>query len=903
MKRRRKEIISYKEEESEEESEESEEENKEDSDEEWSNDGDEQSEEEDGDQEWTDEQDDPADQPSTSESTSAPVMTDAPPVDIKQEPLSDDEGQHIPYQEDPDQFAESYKMLESLRRSCEQGGAERSSTGGPLDSQSASSGGEEDTRERGKFQRTRAIDVRLPPSMVGEGYLQQTGMLADSFTCGLCQKPCGNRTNYTVHLRIKHAKELPYECHVCEERFPTEAVLKDHAQTNHQSGDKDYRFKCGACGARFRLKLDLHAHMLSHNEYELFPCHLCQRTFSEREELSEHLCEHMKARNKRVRCPLCGKLFNRARNLAIHLGTHSATYICQLCENKTRMLECETYDDLQALLGMNTTALLHTSEENHIKQEEPSDNRETLVCKLCRTTFANVQERSGHHCKVYHCRNCSKYFCCPDPLDADGKPWDVEENYLCHTCIRSLCLMDKMPPDETSTSVDRITAKCWICAETFSKVIPTYHKVIMKLPSPNQSCSDDEPENLSLGLQCKICGNVYPKMSDLQKHYMIHELNHLYRCRFCDTIWDRKRMYRRHMQTHKVKPYRCPKCYKAFSNENRLRRHIDKHVRRHLKRKGEIHSDPSLIFSASDGAKKRFNKKRKKRAKGKMKKKSKRKVKTKSKKTDANAGENGDVLELGKCLQVEHRNVHQRKGEESGKYVCDICNLSCVNNLHLYNHKMVHAGQKIRPCDICGQGYRSNYELMKHKEDQHSQCHCQICGKGFLSTSDLEVHHKEKHVKDPLTCATCGKVCVNERHLENHRVVHTGRKLFVCEFCGQGFHLRYALVEHLGIHTGQKPHRCDICQQSFSQTEDLLQHKKLMHSQEHPGLVIGNDFIKKEPIEEVDHSGQSFNAFIEKEEIEHPGLVIGTDFIKKEAIDQIQEVDQSIQSYNSDVDN
>ncbi|XP_030842562.1 zinc finger protein 665 isoform X1 [Strongylocentrotus purpuratus] len=848
--------------EEEEDSEESGEESREESDEESPDSG-ERTGEEDGDQEWMDNRgirDEEREHPSTSEPTSASFTADMTPVVIKDEPLSDDEGPGLSYEEDPDQFAESYKMLESLRRASEREEGGQSSRGALFDNNTNTFGEEDPFTERlehfmtmpqdqGQFRYTDMMDTNLPHTMDGEEYLQQTmDTSSNSFTCDLCQKPCGNRTNYFVHLRIKHAEELPYECGICEERFSTEIILKDHIHSSHTGDEGDF-FKCDVCAARFSEKQYLHAHMLSHNEYATFPCHICRKTFMKRKDLQKHLSSHAKTIRESIPCPMCNKVFRLPRNLAIHLRTHSATFICQLCSEKPQSQEVPTSDDHKDGLGRTSTP-----EENSTEQEEIPGDEQQLFCKVCNVTFTDQEDRVGHNCKVNRCSNCLKDFSCPSLLAADGESYSSEENPMCDTCNKAFSLMDKVKPDERASKVEKGTVQCRMCLKRFPKPILNYSKPISNHPKRNQPCATKEASNSPLRFPCRICGNIYFMKSTLRKHVKVHEREHIYLCEICDTIFHKKKTYRRHLKVHDEKRLKCPKCKVTFSKEKYLKKHLKNHLKKHLEKQLEnekheqFYSERPTDSDPTVSSKKKLEKQEKCLICSWYF--SSRKNLIEHQKCHLRAPGMFTCIDCWKSFPLkrmltDHQKIHERQREQSMKHVCDICELSCVNELHLYNHKRIHAGMKIRVCDTCGKSFNSLYKLIEHQENSHSQCVCQVCGKGFLSTSELEVHHKDKHVEDPQICTTCDKVCVNQLHLKNHRLIHSGRKLCVCEFCGDGFSHRYKLVKHMEIHTGQKPHNCDICEEGFSQTADLLLHRKI-HDEEHPGLVIGDDFVKKE---------------------------------------------------------
>ena len=94
-----------------------------------------------------------------------------------------------------------------------------------------------------------------------------------------------------------------------------------------------------------------------------------------------------------------------------------------------------------------------------------------------------------------------------------------------------------------------------------------------------------------------------------------------------------------------------------------------------------------------------------------------------------------------------------------------------------------------RSCDICGKGFDSRMNLIKHVKRSHEtkQKPCHICG---MMVKELTIHVKHQHLQKDL-------------------------KKYFCEFCGRGFKGYSGYHFHVAGHTGEKKYSCGGCGKSF----------------------------------------------------------------------------------------
>ncbi|XP_068998341.1 zinc finger protein 721-like [Embiotoca jacksoni] len=156
-------------------------------------------------------------------------------------------------------------------------------------------------------------------------------------------------------------------------------------------------------------------------------------------------------------------------------------------------------------------------------------------------------------------------------------------------------------------------------------------------------------------------------------------------------------------------------------------------------------------------------------------------------------------------------------------------------------------GKKSAQCDICGKGFKYNFELKKHYRTHTGEklFSCKICGKKFSQSHNVMVHMRTHTAEKPFVCKTCGKKFIQRSHLKSHMRTHTGEKRFSCEMCGKCFIHSNSLMYHLRIHTGEKPFLCNTCGKAFIERSHLKKHMKTHTGEKsHVCETCGKSFIQ-----------------------------------------------------------
>lgn len=150
---------------------------------------------------------------------------------------------------------------------------------------------------------------------------------AKPFMCDVCGRCFNDRDYLNKHKRI-HREDRRYLCGTCGKRFVMNNAYKTHLLTH--TGEKP--FKCDLCCQRFTQRHSLKVHMLLHNDEAPYQCSFCPRRFRRATRLKIHvLTVHTDNAAKPFHCQMCNKGFSTRCYLQQHLATHNRVRQCGVC--------------------------------------------------------------------------------------------------------------------------------------------------------------------------------------------------------------------------------------------------------------------------------------------------------------------------------------------------------------------------------------------------------------------------------------------------------------------------------------------------------------------------------------------------------------------------------------------
>ena len=208
-----------------------------------------------------------------------------------------------------------------------------------------------------------------------------------------------------------------YECKVCDRKFSQAGSFHSHMKLHE--GDVQLHqgsmCVCGVCKTEFTDSYELQRHMHKvHTGDTPYKCELCDRTFSQYNNLRRHLRVH---NGNSFKCHICGRTFNESFYLEMHLGSHTGerTYRCGVCN-----ITFKDNSELQRHVQTHNAADLHT-------------------CDVCGKSFSKAcvlrQHKKMHSgLRPFKCEICNKSFIHRHHLKIHSRMHSTDKPYTCKIC-------------------------------------------------------------------------------------------------------------------------------------------------------------------------------------------------------------------------------------------------------------------------------------------------------------------------------------------------------------------------------------------------------------------------------------------------------------------------------------
>ncbi|XP_029361188.1 zinc finger protein 407 [Echeneis naucrates] len=153
--------------------------------------------------------------------------------------------------------------------------------------------------------------------------------------CKYCGKVCksSNSMAFLAHIRT-HTGSKPFRCKICN--FATAQLGDARNHVKRHLGMREY--KCDICGWAFVMRKHLSTHLLGKHgvgqrKERKFECELCERSFSEKWALNNHMKLHSGEKPYKCAWPSCHYAFLNLSAMKDHYRTHTGekSYLCDLC--------------------------------------------------------------------------------------------------------------------------------------------------------------------------------------------------------------------------------------------------------------------------------------------------------------------------------------------------------------------------------------------------------------------------------------------------------------------------------------------------------------------------------------------------------------------------------------------
>ena len=183
------------------------------------------------------------------------------------------------------------------------------------------------------------------------------------------------------------------------------------------------------------------------------------------------------------------------------------------------------------------------------------------------------------------------------------------------------------------------------------------------------------------------------------------------------------------------------------------------------------------------------------------------------------------------------------KGIDGAKDKCKECKLKFFYSKALIDHwKAVH--NQGLSCTVCDHKFKEISLLLNHKQEAHKELTmrnfqnedineeltCHPCNKTFVNKLSFNSHITKVHLKS-FSCYKCGKLFAHQRDLDAHLIAHKNleEKACQCDQCGEEFNSQKKLDAHLAAHKNQEEkamifYQCDQCGKQFKSKKKLSGH-------------------------------------------------------------------------------
>ena len=238
------------------------------------------------------------------------------------------------------------------------------------------------------------------------------------FPCDQCEKTFAYKHHVKDHVKAAHTLVRDVSCNYCNKMFAHSYVLNKHVQSVHLK-IRNKKFSCTICSYKSDCSFKVKRHERSvHQKIKDFSCNVCNRKFSRKDKLNDHVKAHENIGNKGFACEICNKKISRKYNLVKHIATVHK-------QPKNYGLTC---DNCGRKFCHKSTLISHLSVVHK--------NAKKFSCDNCGQSYSYKRTLIRHLATVHRnsskfsCNNCGKNFLYKRTLVVHLESCTIEEEVL-----------------------------------------------------------------------------------------------------------------------------------------------------------------------------------------------------------------------------------------------------------------------------------------------------------------------------------------------------------------------------------------------------------------------------------------------------------------------------------------
>ena len=307
----------------------------------------------------------------------------------------------------------------------------------------------------------------------------------------------------------------------------------------------------------------------------VFSCPVCHQQFRAQDVMEEH----QKIHSDKHKCPTCGIVCTKARELIEHQRIHSGAKLvkCNICEKDFTEKGLKLHTDRFHKIEKNSMGRSRTSKDNVNYMEDKitftsssdtdSDEPDTPkvkvkimkdeLCKLCDKYF--TKKGIKLHTVRYHQKTDHKEMEKKIKIEKKKNP-PLKKLFTCGYCEKKFSHLASMKVHE-KVHLGGKPHQCDMCEAKFSNKFDLFaHEKTHANARPNK---------------CDECSETFKTAESLRFHKLIHTESQPNICRFCKKCFKNKNQLDLHERVHVgEKPFKCTHCDQCFETASKLTRHI-----------------------------------------------------------------------------------------------------------------------------------------------------------------------------------------------------------------------------------------------------------------------------------------------------------------------------------------